>query len=157
MDTCFLRAVGRTASQNNEDEGCLFYQRQTLKLMTPILKGMNYSIFEVYIICLLHWYVYEGCDSTWQRILLKLKAQKLNCSSRGASSLCQSQGTKIRRRCTPATHPLGSHGPACFLLRALAALLTLHTASLPAPALPFLALFTTCLATDLWVFSSNTS
>lgn len=63
MDAFFLRAVGRRASQYKEDEGCLFYQRQTLKLMTPILRGMNYSIFEVYIIRLLRWYAYEGCDS----------------------------------------------------------------------------------------------
>lgn len=57
----------------------------------------------------------------------------------------------------PQHSPLGSHRPTHFLLRALAALLTLHTASLPTPPLPFLALFTTCLATDLWLFSSNTS
>lgn len=42
----FLREVGRTAFQYNEDEGCLFCQRQTLKLMTPVLKRMNYLILQ---------------------------------------------------------------------------------------------------------------
>lgn len=85
----FLRVVGRTAFQYNEDEGCLFYQRQTLKLMTPILKRMNYSIFEVYIICYLHWYVYEGCDS--------LK-----------NNLCKARDTEIKQQALSPEMPVHS-------------------------------------------------
>lgn len=148
----FLRVAGGTAFQYNEDEGCLFYQRQTLKLMTPTLKRMNYSIFEVCIICYLHWYVYEGCDS--------LK-----------NNLCKARGTEIKQQASCPEVPvhsvnqrtqqphclLGSHRPARFFPGVLAALLIAHASSMPTPALPILALFTTCLATDLWVFSSGTS
>lgn len=42
----FWRVVGRTAFQYNEDEGCLFYQRQALKLMIPILQRMSHSTLD---------------------------------------------------------------------------------------------------------------
>lgn len=104
-----LRAVGRTASQHNEDEGCLFYQRQTLKLMTPTLKRMNYSIFEVYIICYLHWYVYEGCDS--------LK-----------NNLCKARGTEIKQQASCPDVPVHSVNQRTQSCRD-----TTHTAALSSP------------------------
>lgn len=57
--------------------------------MTPTLKRMNYSIFEVYIICYLHWYVYEGCDS--------LK-----------NNLCKARGTEIKQQASCPEVPVHS-------------------------------------------------
>lgn len=50
---------------------------------------MNYSIFEVYIICYLHWYVYEGCDS--------LK-----------NNLCKAGGTEIKQQASCPEVPVHS-------------------------------------------------
>lgn len=96
MDTCFLRAVGRTASQYNEDEECLFYQRQTLKLMTPILKGMNYSFLKYISYVRFTGMCMKGVTPLEEKIRLKLEAQKLNCSSRSISPLCQLWDAKMR-------------------------------------------------------------
>lgn len=46
---CFWDRMGEL--RYNEDEGCLFYQRQTLKLMIPILRRdelFNFRVGSVY-------------------------------------------------------------------------------------------------------------